>query len=261
MPRPSKRKQHLQKRKAQPTKCTQPKPSDFEKKSKEAAIAQVKVAKTKQRQRQLSHSSRLQLDTSQLHNNKSIEVINLASGSSQGGHVTIYTSNDPAAFITTPSRRKPKNLKHTNRKIDKIINGINNSSTKQQLQKTEQIISLILADHSTPTKQLTSVIAVDHSTPTEQNTANKRTTEQGDPNKLINYNNQLVTHEQPDDIITAEQQQAPAPPDNTPEKRQYTEKITEVIHMEEPDHGDAATLSSISPLNTEDIEALDKIFD
>ena len=116
---PSKRKQHPQKRKTQPNKRTQSKPSDFHKKPKEAAIAQSKIAKANQRQRQFSHLSRVQLDTTQFANNKSIEVINLVSVSSQGSPVTIYTSHDPTTLMTTPSKKKLKNPAHTNRKIDK----------------------------------------------------------------------------------------------------------------------------------------------
>ena len=126
---PSKRKQHHQKRKTQPNKRTQSKPSDFHKKSMEAAIAQSKLAKANQRQRQFSHLSRVQLDTSQFANNKSIEVINLVSVSSQGSHVTIYTSHDPTTLMTTPSKKKLKNPAHTNRKIDKKFA---NSATHRQ---------------------------------------------------------------------------------------------------------------------------------
>ena len=120
MPGPSKCNQHHQKRKAQPKKRM--KTSDFEKKSKEAALAQTKLAKAKQRQRQLSHSSRVLLDTTQFRNNKSIEVFNLASDSSQGRPITIFTSYDPEAFMNRPSTQKPKDPAGTNRNIDKIIN-------------------------------------------------------------------------------------------------------------------------------------------
>ena len=44
------------------------------------------------------------------------------------------------------------------------------------------------------------------------------------------------------------------------EERQDIEELTEIVHMEE-DNSDTATPSSISSLNTEDIAALDKLFD
>ena len=84
IPGPSKRKPQQRKQKQQPTKLPQKPTSDFDRKSKEAAIAQTKLNKAKERQRQLSQSPRVQLDTAQLHANQSIEVINLASDSSQG---------------------------------------------------------------------------------------------------------------------------------------------------------------------------------
>ena len=70
--------------------------------------------------------------------------------------------------------------------------------------------------------------------------------------ELTTCNNKLITRS-PDKINTYEQQQAPASSDNVPEEQQNSEEITEAIHMEE-NHGDTATLSSISSLNTEDIE-------
>ena len=147
----NKRNQHQQKRKAQPKKRAQMKTSEFQKKSKEAALAQTKFAKAKQRQVQLSNSSRVQLDTTQFRNNKSIEVINLASDSSQGSPITIFTSNHTEAFMTTPSTQKPKDPARTNRKMNKI----GSSSTKQPRQETEQLITIIPADHSTPTEEKT----------------------------------------------------------------------------------------------------------
>ena len=81
------------------------------------------------------------------------------------------------------------------------------------------------------------------------------------PTKQNAYDIQVESHGQSDDVNTDEQQPAHVPNDNTPEERQNTEQVTEVIHMEEADQGDASTLSSISLLKTEDIEARDKIFD
>ena len=181
--------------------------------------------------------------------------------------------------MTTPARKNLKNPEHTNRKIDKIINRITKSPTKQPRQEIQQLISITSADHSTPAEQFISIIPAHHSTPSEQSTTSKATTELEDPAKLSIYNNQLVTQKHPEDtntepttcnnqlvtrspdnINTNEQQQTPSSSDNVPEERQNSEEITEAIHMEE-DHGDTATLISISSLITEEIEALDKIFD
>ena len=79
---PNNRNPPQRKRKQQPTKkSTKPK-SDFDRKSKETAIAQSKLIKAKERQRKISKSPRIQMDTSKLEQNKSIEVINLISDSS-----------------------------------------------------------------------------------------------------------------------------------------------------------------------------------
>ena len=200
----SKRKQHHQKRKAQPRKRTQPKTSNFKKKSNEAALAQTKLAKAnyhihQQRQKQLSHSS----DSTQFRKNKSIEVINLASDSSQGSPSIIITSNDPDAFtfLTTLSTKKPKNPARTNRKMDKIISKISNSPTKQPRHETELLISIIPADHSTPT---------------EENKAAKRANEPREPIKqkqmtsrwALNNNQRTTTltdHKQPMQQLTIHQ--------------------------------------------------------
>ena len=91
---PSKTKPQQRKRKQKPIKRPQKSISNFERKSKEAAIAQSKLNKAKERQSQLSQSPRIQLDTTKLQANKSIEVINLISDSSQGSPIEIYTSNN-----------------------------------------------------------------------------------------------------------------------------------------------------------------------
>ena len=45
-----------------------------------------------------------------------------------------------------------------------------------------------------------------------------------------------------------------------PEERDNSDEPVEIVHMEE-DNCDSATISSISSLNTEDIAALDELFD
>ena len=110
-------------------------------------------------------------------------------------------------------------------------------------------------------------------------TTEKQQESQEDLTEIIPHNNQLVTHKQstntnaeringnsqlvtrsPEDNNRNYQQQNPASPGNIPEERQHPEEPTEILHMEE-DHDYTTTLSSISSSNTEDIEALDKIFD
>ena len=151
-------------RKQQP-KLPQKPTSKFDRKSKDAALAQTKLNKAKERKRQLSQSQRVQLDTSQFHTNKLIEKINLASDSSQGSPVTIYTSDDPAAFMSTPAKKNSKNKEHVNRKIDKIINRIIKSSNKHQQENEQQLISITPADNTSPKVQLISISPAHQSTP------------------------------------------------------------------------------------------------
>ena len=72
IPGPSNRDPPKRKRKQQPTKRPAKPKSDFDKKSKEAALAKSKLNKAKERQRLLSNSPIIQLDTTQLEQNKSI---------------------------------------------------------------------------------------------------------------------------------------------------------------------------------------------
>ena len=55
-----------------------------------------------------------------------------------------------------------------------------------------------------------------------------------------------------------EQHETPASPSNAPKEQQHFDEPTETVHMEE-NPCDTATLSSTS-LKTEDIAALDKLF-
>ena len=152
------------KRKQQPTKrSTKPK-SDFDRKSKEAALAQSKLNKAKERQRKISNSPRIQMDTSKLEQNKSIEVINLISDSSQGSPIKIFTSDDPTAFMSTPARKKSQ--EQVNKKIDKIIHRITHSPKKQQ-NNDAQIISITPANQTRLSQDIISITPAHQSTPVD----------------------------------------------------------------------------------------------
>ena len=154
IPGPDNRNPPQQKRKQQPTKrSTKPK-NDFDRKSKEAAIAQSKLNKAKECQRRISNSPRIQMDTSKLEQNKSIEVINLISDSSQGSPIKIFRSDDPTAFMTTPAKKKSQ--EQVNKKIDKITHRITHSPKKQQ-NSDEQIISITPANHTRLSKDITTI--------------------------------------------------------------------------------------------------------
>ena len=78
---------------------------------KQAALAQLRKNKAKQRQCKLSSKSIIKMDTWKLEKNKSIEVINLVPDSSQSSPVKIYASNEPNAFMNTLSQSKEKKNK------------------------------------------------------------------------------------------------------------------------------------------------------
>ena len=69
---------------------------------------------------------------------------------------------------------------------------------------------------------------------------------------------QTDTQEPSKDDNIQRKQTSHALTDNTLDERQNAEEITEVIHMEERDQDNKFSRSSISLLNTDDIEALDK---
>ena len=91
---------------------------DFDQKLKEAALAQSRLNKAKQRPIQKSQQSVIQLDTSLLQQNKPIVV----SDSSQGSPITVDASKDLSIFENSTSK--------TTQKIDKITKGISNSPKK-----------------------------------------------------------------------------------------------------------------------------------
>ena len=83
-----------------PTKHTYKPNKEFEVRSKEAALAQSRLEKAKQSQKQKANSPLIQLDMKKLQKDKSVEIINLASDSSQGSPLQILTSDNPNAFMS-----------------------------------------------------------------------------------------------------------------------------------------------------------------
>ena len=152
--------------------------------TKEAAIAQSKLNEAKERQRQISNSPRTQMNTSKLEN-KSIEVINLISDSSQGSPIKIFTSDDPTAFMTTPARKKSQ--EQVNKKIDKIIHRITHSKKQNN---DAQIISITPADHTSPSQDIISIIRAHQSTPVDSQAKTMTTTQDTATTSTNNY--QLV---------------------------------------------------------------------
>ena len=150
-------------------------------------------------------------------------------------------------------------------KIDKIIKKITNSPKKATTEpEEEQIITIIPASTSTPIGDNTKARQpiddkqppqhIGNSEVTQQQNIEKHTTQPTGSNISINTTSTL----QKDKINPPVQQNKGSV--EPPEERQDTNTERENIHKEEEEDEYSGT-SSISSLNTADIEALNKIFD
>ena len=110
-----------------PTKRTHKPTKDFDQQSKDAALAQSKLEKAKQQQKDKINSPRIHLDTKRLYTDRSVEVINLASDSSQGSPLQMFTSSNPNAFMYGQPSQRDNSPTKRDAKIDKIIGRITNS--------------------------------------------------------------------------------------------------------------------------------------
>ena len=230
-----------------PTKHTYKPNKDFEVRSKEAALAQSRLEKAKQRQKQKANSPRIQLDMKKMQKDKSVEIINLASDSSQGSPLQIFTSDNPNAFMNDNPKSKDNSPTKRDAKIDKIIKRITNSPKKTTTEpEMDQIITIIPASTSTP-------IGTNNKYTPQRDTDQKTTK----PTGIDNIIEQIPT---PSNDKTQPHPQATKELVDPPEERQDTNSDRDNIHTEEQDD-DYSRTSSISSLNTADMEALSKIFD
>ena len=162
----------------------------------------------------------------------------------------------------SPSKREAK--------IDKIIKKITNSPKKATTEpEEEQIITIIPASTSTPIGNNTKAREpIDNKQPpqhvgnsevTQQQNIDKRTTQPTGSSISTQQNNIDPTSTLQKDKINPPVQTNKGSVD-PPEERQDTNTERENIHTEEEEDEYSGT-SSISSLNTADIEALNKIFD
>ena len=242
---------------------------DFDQRSKKAAL--TKLEKARQRQKDKINSLRIPLDTKSLHKDNSVEVINLASDSSQGSPLQIFTSNNPNAFMHAPPNNKDNSPTKRDEKINKIIRRITNSPKKTPLEPDfEQIITIIPASTSTPIGNNTKILqrtdnkqtpqpsGNDNEDTPQQDTEKQTTKPTGSDNNTQQHSNIQQTSTLPNDKIQALQQTNKGLSE-PPEERQDTNTERENIHREDQEDDYSGT-SSISSLNTADIEALNKIF-
>ena len=181
-----------------------------------------------------------------LQKDKSVEIINLASDSSQGSPLQIFTSDNPNAFMNDNPKSKDNSPTKRDAKIDKIIKRITNSPKKTTTEpEMDQIITIIPASTLTP-------IGTNKYTP--QRDTDLKTTK---PTGIDNIIEQIPT---PPNDKTQPPPQATKDLLDPPEERQDTNTDRDNIHTEEQDD-DYSRTSSISSLNTADMEALSKIFD
>ena len=195
--------------------------------------------------------------------------------------------------MSTPARKKSQ--EQVNKKIDKIIHRITYSPKKQQ-NNDAQIISITPADHTSPSQDIISITPAHQSTQVDPQAKTMTTTQDTVTTSTNNYqlvkpnaptntycenenNNQLVhtiwitdtksdttfldnypaQTQNKETIKHTKHHNIEAQPD-IPEEREKADEPIDLIHMEE-DNGESLTTSSISSLKTEDIAALDKLFD
>ena len=180
-----------------PTKRAYKPNKEFDIRSKEAALARTKLEKAKQRQKDKARSPRIQLDMKQLQRDKSVQIINLASDSSQDSPLQILTSNSPNAFMYAKPKNKDDSPSKREAKIDKIIKKITNSPKKATKEpEEEQIITITPASTSTPIGDNTKARQpiddkqqpqhIDNSKATHQQNIDKHTTQPTGSNIRIN---------------------------------------------------------------------------
>ena len=204
-----------------------------------------------------------------LQRDKSVQIINLASDSSQESPLQILISNNPNAFMYAQPENKDDSPSKREAKIDKIIKKITNSPKKATTEpEEEQIITIIPASTSTPIGNNTKARQpIDNKQPpqqlgnseVQQKNTDKQTTQPTGSCMSTQQNN--IEH------TSTQQRDKTNPPDqpnkesvDPPEERQDTNTERENIHSEEQEDEYSGT-SSISSLNTADIEALNNIFD
>ena len=176
-----------------PTKRAHKLNKDIDQRSKNAALAQSKLEKARQRQKDKTNSPRIQLDTKRLYKDKSVEVINLASDSSQGSPLQIFTSDNPNAFMYAPPSNRGNNPTKRDAKIEKIIRRITNSPKKTPVEpENEQIITIIPASTSTPIGNNTKTLQhTDNKQPPQPTGNDNKDTPQQDMGKQNNETNWL----------------------------------------------------------------------
>ena len=255
-----------------PIKRTYKRNKDFDQRSKEAAIAQTKLEKARQRQKNKTNSPRIQLDTTKLHKDKTVEIINIASDSSQGSPFQIYTSENPNAF-KHPQTNTDIIKSKRDEKIDKIIRKITNSPQRTLVEpESEQLITIIPASTSTPignsTKKQQNIEVEKALKPTgnddiykPQQQTEKQTTKPTGQDKNIQKHKETHQTTVQQDNKANQTQQTNKEITDAPEERQDTNTETDSIHTEEQEDEYSGTSSDISSLNTADIEALNRIFD
>ena len=231
------------------------KTSTFEQKSKEAAIAQTKLtlARKRQQAKQKQHPL-IHMDLSALSNSKTIEIINLASDSSNSSPMQIVTSSSPKDFITNPTRdfilKSPS--KSPKKNIDNVVEKIKATNKQPEAQTTydkdldadyANTITIKKADPPKTNTQDNIISQQDTTTPQPQHYS---TPIQQDNQK----HHQSAEHDSTADIEN-EPQPSSTPTNNTPQPQDNNTTTTHATRTLEQ--------SSISSLNTEDMEELNKL--
>ena len=231
------------------------KTSTLEQKSKEAAIAQTRLtlARKRQQAKQKPHPL-IHMDLSSLSNSKTIEIINLASDSSNSSPMRIVTSSSPKDFMTNPPRgftlKSPS--KSPKKNMDNVVEKIKATNKQQEAQIINDtdsdtdyanIITIKKADPPMTNTQDNIISQQDTTTPQPQH--NSTPTQQDNQNQ-----HQSAEHDSTSDIEN-EPQPSSTPTNNAPQPQ---DNITNTTHATK-----TLEQSPISSLNTEDMEELNKL--
>ena len=192
------------------------------------------------------------MDLTALSNSKTIEIINLASDSSNSSPLRIVTSSSPKDFMKHPAQGQlaKSPLKSPKKNINNIVEKLK-ASNQQDVQNTKDtnsetdyanIITIKKGSPPRTTTQVNITAQQDTTTPHPQHSSN--------PLQQDIQLHQSAEHDSTSDIEN-EPQQSNTPINDTPQQHKITKDIPQATKTLEQ--------SPISSLNTEDMEELNKL--
>ena len=232
---------------------TKNKPSHFEQKSKETALAQTKLTLVKRGQQQNNQrqQSLVHMDLITFHNSKTIKIINIASGSSAASPARIVTSSSRKGFMN----KSPRSKKH----IDNLINKIKATNKAREEQTPE-------ANDPHSDTDYANIITIKKLDPQQTKPQDNNSTQQN-PIFLQPQHSSTPIHQDDSQQQQTVEHDSTSDIENEPQLEinsatKHNEQPQRNIHTNTNTTTKTSEQSPISALNTEDMEELDKlIFD